>query len=180
MIPHSRCSTDKSSVLICSTGSYTILLTKCSVALCAASEPLHTLYLTLCILHPCVCRDRTEPGTRQGRLNIERLNECEIAFVYCVEWKKQRHARPSLFTVVHPLESKHLSGREAGLGAALRPLADLSKSALSWTRSSVPQTRSSDSHCRLPARSIRPPTRAAPQWFSPPPLRASKVGPLLA
>lgn len=82
--------------------------------------------------------------------------------------------------MVHPLESKHLSGREAGLGAALRPLADLSKSALSRIQNSVLQTPSSDSHCQLPAPSTGPPTRAAPQWFSPPPFRASKVGPLLA
>lgn len=141
---------------------------------------MHTLYLTLCILGPCVCRDRTEPGTRQRHLNIERLNECAIAFVYCIEWKRQRHAGPSLFTVVHPLESKHLSEREARLGVALRPLPDLSKSALSWVQSSVLQTLSSDSHCQLPAPSTRPPTRATPQWFSPPSFRASKVGPLLA
>lgn len=125
----------------------TILLAKCSVALCAASEPLHTLHLTLCILHPCVCGDRTEPGTMLGHLNIERLKECAIAFVYCVEWKKQRRAGPSLFTVVHLLESKHLSGRETGLGAALRPLTVFSKGALSWIQSSVLQTRSSDSQC---------------------------------
>lgn len=31
-----------------------------------------------------------------------------------------------------------------------------------------------------PAPTTRPPTRAASQWFSPPPFRASKVGPLLA
>lgn len=82
--------------------------------------------------------------------------------------------------MVHPLESKHLSEREARLEVALRPLPDLSKSALSWVQSSVLQTPSSDSHCQLPAQSTRPPTRATPQWFSPPSFRASKVGPLLA
>lgn len=64
-----------------------------------------------------VYRDRTEPGTRQAHLNTERSDECTVAFVYCVEGKKQRHAGPSLFTAVHRLESKHLSGREEGLAA---------------------------------------------------------------
>lgn len=59
--------------------------------------------------------------------------------------------------MAHSLESKHLFGREAGLGVAFGSLADFPKILLFWMPSAVLQTPSSDSYCQLPP---RPPVRS--------------------
>lgn len=106
------------------------------------------------------------------------MNECTIAFVYCVEWKKKRHAGPSPFTMAHSVESVSLGGK---LGWGL-----LSAPSLTSQTARFPGSRAQSSkpcHLTLTASSrpvSRPPTRAAPQWFSPPPFRPSKIGPLSA
>lgn len=111
-------------------------------------------------LHPRVYRAKAEPGTRQEHLKIERLNECTIAFVYCVEWKKQRHAGPSPFTMAHSVESVSLGGK-LGWGTLSAPSLTSQIARFLGCPRTILQTLSSDSYRQLPV--SRPPPTPQPR-----------------